>query len=160
MLRKNVAGYPNITPFRGALWTESARLDVVDPGFGSWGFRVDAGEGDCNKSATTGQSVDGISVEMIPEKFGIPRIDILKIDIEGGEFALLENCSGWMPQMDALIFELHERFNQGCELRFQEATRDHDFVWTQGELTFAVRKGGCIKAPEDIAPSRPGTSAI
>ena len=36
-----------------------------------------------------------------------PQIDLLKIDIEGGEEALLQGDVGWLDQVSAIVIELH-----------------------------------------------------
>jgi hypothetical protein len=49
-----------------------------------------------------------ISLPTILRRFSIPRIDILKIDIEGAESAVLgEEALAWLPSIGMLIIEIH-----------------------------------------------------
>ncbi len=52
------------------------------------------------------------SVPKFMSKYGIQRIGLLKVDIEGGEFAVFaanEELS-WLQQVDQVVLELHETF--------------------------------------------------
>jgi|GEM_PF-5016603 len=40
MLEKNTAPYPNILPIRAALWKENTEIELIDPGYGYWGFQT------------------------------------------------------------------------------------------------------------------------
>lgn len=52
------------------------------------------------------------------DQCGIDRVDLLKLDIEGGEFAILRDIAG-LERVDAWIAELHLDLNQ--EMSLQEA---------------------------------------
>jgi FkbM family methyltransferase len=52
-------------------------------------------------------SVEGLSVPTILDRLGWDRIDLLKIDIEGGEQFLFESHQPWIAQVKTIIGEYH-----------------------------------------------------
>ena len=149
VLLKNVASYPNIEPLRGALWGEETDLEVVDPGFGNWGFMIHENSGNHAPSTSRGQKVDCVTIDMILRRFGVDRISILKLDIEGAECEVFRNSASWMDKVDSLIVELHERMKPGCNRSFYAATGDFEMEWSQGEFVYLTRIGGCLKYAGD-----------
>lgn len=107
LLVKNTAPYPNVEPVRKALWKSDETVDLVDPGNGEWGYetREDSGNG-----ATR---VPGIGVDTLMEELGAARIGLLKIDIEGAEYDVLETAERWLHRVDTLILEVHESLRPG-----------------------------------------------
>jgi len=142
ILARNVAPYPNITAVRGALWSETTDLNVIDTGLGNWGFRVGAQNG--SSSGTPDQTVHAMSVESILRDFGVEKIDILKIDIEGSELEIFQNADRWIDKVDSLVVELHEQLRTGCNRAFYNATNDFEHEWLQGELVCLTRSDGCL----------------
>jgi FkbM family methyltransferase len=43
------------------------------------------------------------------KEHGIESIDLLKMDIEGGEKDVLEKSLGWIDSVDTMTVELHDR---------------------------------------------------
>jgi FkbM family methyltransferase len=56
--------------------------------------------------ATTGRPVQAISMHSLLRRIG-GSADLLKLDIEGGEAALLEGGRGWLADIRALMVEFH-----------------------------------------------------
>jgi FkbM family methyltransferase len=55
-----------------------------------------------------GWEINCISLPTILDQFSIPRINILKMDIEGAEEAIFSSSpEGWLDRIDLLIIELH-----------------------------------------------------
>jgi FkbM family methyltransferase len=54
-----------------------------------------------------GDPVTVMSIESIKKKFDIKRFALVKIDIEGGEQALLDGPCDWLQLTDAIIVEFH-----------------------------------------------------
>jgi len=54
-------------------------------------------------------SVPCLTLNSIQNKFDIQKIDILKMDIEGAEFAVIEQAaaSGWLNEISQLLVEFH-----------------------------------------------------
>lgn len=65
-------------------------------------------------------SEDGIpprvTLSGIVTEYGIPRIDFLKIDIEGSEFALFRSDTGWLEKTERIAMEVHSEFGNPAEL--------------------------------------------
>ena len=149
MLVRNAAPYPNIKAVRGALWSETTELSVIDPGFGSWGFQVGTQNGATSRASD--QTVHTFSVETILRDFGVEKIDILKIDIEGSELEIFQTASRWIDRVDSLVVELHEQLRPGCSRAFYNATNDFEHEWLQGELVCLTRRDGCLIPPKQAA---------
>jgi FkbM family methyltransferase len=58
-----------------------------------------------------------ISVPQIMSAYRIDRLGLLKMDIEGGEFAVLgDNDLSWLTRVDQLVLEVHRDFGQPAAL--------------------------------------------
>ena len=145
ILVKNTEPYPNIEPIFGALWSERVEVDVVDRGLGNWGFMIEATSSDRISPGPSHQKVQGMTVDMILERYGIRQISILKLDIEGAELEVFRNSSSWIDKVDSLIIELHEHMRPGCNRSFYSATGGFDIEWSQGEFIYLTRTEGCLR---------------
>lgn len=107
----------------GAVWPVPAQLRVerTDPTGPplEWAYAV--------REAMRGESADvqGIDLESIRREVGADEIDLLKIDIEGGETALLshELARQWLDRTRNLVIELH---GPASERAFDEAMAAYD----------------------------------
>jgi FkbM family methyltransferase len=68
--------------------------------------------------------VDCVTVPQIMEQARWDDIDILKVDIEGGEKSLFQNCGEWINRVKVIVGELHdgytvEQFDRDLGGRFQ-----------------------------------------
>jgi FkbM family methyltransferase len=149
MLRLNTRNYPNVTVLQAALWGRDQTLHVIDRQFGKWGFMTASVDDPTTEAAQVTQDTHGISVASLLREQGIDRVDIFKIDIEGAEKELFEDCEDWIGRVDALIVELHDRMKPGCADAFEAAVRGFPLQWQQGENEFRVRRGTCLKAPTE-----------
>jgi len=67
-----------------------------------------SGAGTGASIATTGFEIDCTTISSLLEHYSIPRIDILKMDIEGAEEAIfLSNPEVWLSRTELLIIEIH-----------------------------------------------------
>ncbi|HME74088.1 MAG TPA: FkbM family methyltransferase [Mycobacterium sp.] len=140
LLKANVAPYPNIVPIQAALWHRNEEINLVDPGLGKWGFMTDTKESSEGLGATC-QVVQAMTVDKIMADYGLPRIDILKIDIEGAEREVFSDTSAWIDKVDSVIIELHERMKVGCSRSFYCGSNGFDQEWQQGENVYLSRGG-------------------
>jgi hypothetical protein len=58
---------------------------------------------------------------------GFPRIDVLKVDIEGAELELFTGPTDWLASVDCVVVETHDRFRPGSDAAVREALAA-DFV--------------------------------
>jgi FkbM family methyltransferase len=146
LLKKNVALYSNITPVFGALWNQNGTINLVDPNLGKWGFMTQS-QGSADTFGATLHAVPSMTVDTMMEKFGLERVDILKIDIEGAEREVFLDSSSWLKNVDTIIVELHERMKSGCNRAFYEGSPGFEHEWTQGENVYLAREAGCVSRP-------------
>jgi FkbM family methyltransferase len=137
LLQRNARGYANIECVPKALWAESGTVNIFDPGEGAWAFRT-ISEGDQAGSKCVG-SVDCINVRDLMSKFGLQRIDLLKIDIEGSEKEVFEGSAAWIGDVNAIAIELHDRFKRGCSQAFYNATASFEHEVHKGENVCVFR---------------------
>jgi FkbM family methyltransferase len=112
LLKRNVRAYPNVVPLNAGLWSHATQLVIENPEARAWAFRarerLDGG--------AALASVPGLGVNDLLHQFSAPRIDLLKIDIEGGELELFgPEAEQWLDRVDLIAIELHDRFVPGCE---------------------------------------------
>jgi FkbM family methyltransferase len=102
VFRGKMEKVPGITIVKGVLCGESIRHDpaalsaMCDP------YNLDA------STATT--------VEEVMDKFDLQRVDFLKMDIEGAEFAIFGDSAGWLKRVDNLAMEVHNYIGDPGEI--------------------------------------------
>ncbi len=134
VLRKNVAGYPNVTAVQAALWSKQTNLEIQNPGDDNWSFRVGPSE------ARTNSSCEAITVQELIERAGGDRVDILKLDIEGAEKEVFSSDYSWLKQVQAMVLELHDWITPGCSNAVYSAAREYSFKdFEQGENVVFLR---------------------
>jgi FkbM family methyltransferase len=141
LLKENVRPYPQVTPIHAALWNKNEEINLTDPGLGNWGFITEdrkVSEAHASKSVHT---VMALTVDDLLHDYGLERIDILKIDIEGAEKEVFSNSSSWLAKVDAIIIELHERTKPGCTRSFYCGSNGFTREWQQGENVYLSRGG-------------------
>lgn len=122
MLLKNTENYKNIHCLNCGLWNKSTNLEVIDRGEGSWAFIVKEVEQE------TTNSIKAVSVDKIMQMFGIEKIDVLKIDIEGSEKEVFEEgAEKWLPNVTTMVLELHDRVKKGCTTALINALKTRDY---------------------------------
>lgn len=137
MLKKNVEPYTQIIPIQAALWNHKGIVNLSDP-FGE--------QGQWNKWGTTttengvGKPVRAVSVCSLMAEFGLSGIDLLKMDIEGSEVEVFSTYD-WLPFVNALVVETHDRFRPGCSRAVDAATGEFQKTCggSAGNLAFYTR---------------------
>jgi FkbM family methyltransferase len=137
LMVRNLAAFPNVTPVEAALWSHRGVVAIDDPGAGTWGFQT----AELNGKATSGATVESLTVEDIMERFHLDRIDLLKVDIEGAEKEVFSDPGAvkWTDAVDAIEVELHDRFQPGCSRAFFSRVGDFKIEYTRGMNTFVAR---------------------
>ncbi len=72
-------------------------------------------------------------------KYGFESIDLLKMDIEGGEKNVLESASDWVDLVKVMTVELHDRICMGCSRAFYLSTQNFQTFEKHGEKVTAYR---------------------
>jgi FkbM family methyltransferase len=138
LLKKNTESFANIIPINAAIWGAPGRRSIKDRGTGSWGFTVLSDVCD-TESTPLGQHVNCITVIDFMRQYELDNIDILKMDIEGGEKNVLENARDWIDSVTVLTVELHDRISMGCDRAFYLATQSFNRFERHGEKVTAYR---------------------
>jgi FkbM family methyltransferase len=115
MLQKNVAGYSDIICENCGLWNRDASLKVYDKyDGGKWAMVVEESNHEGN--------IKAVSIGNIMQKYGLNRIDLLKLDVETSEKKIfLDNYEAWLPKTKMIIIELHDWMEEGCSKPFFNA---------------------------------------
>lgn len=134
VLAENVRAYPGIKPLRTALWYKADTLNIIDAGLGKRGLMTEA--------SANGGGLTSVSIPEIIARYGLPRIDILKMDIEGSEKEVFsENYDSWLPVTNCVIIELHDRMKPGCSKAVFAALSKYDFEFSiKGENLVFVKQ--------------------
>lgn len=140
LLKENCRPYPNISTVHAAVWHKNGEIELLNPGRGYYGFVTQ----DSNQNSTN--LVQALTIQQIMADAQINRIDLLKMDIEGAEKEVLENCHPWINKTSSLTIELHDRFKPGCSKSFIECAKYFNKVWQQGE-NFFISKDNAILPP-------------
>jgi FkbM family methyltransferase len=116
LLRQNTRLLPNVVPLRRALWSETGHVRILNPRGDSWGFRVASANPD-DPGAIECQDVGSLLTE-----FSVSHVDLIKIDIEGSELAVLSAADlSWLDRVGVLAVELHDRLRPGCTVALDRA---------------------------------------
>jgi len=136
LLKKNTRNYANIVPIRAAIWGEDCTRALQNRFTGTWGYTVSE---TLRKSEPVGQTVDCLTIPSLMKQHDIESIDLLKMDIEGGEKDVLENSEPWIDSVGTISAELHEKICTGCERAFYRATKEFKRYEKHGEKITAYR---------------------
>lgn len=145
VLERNVRGFKNVLPVRAALWPASGDLELIDPGYGAWAYRVEATGGAGDQAARGAVSrrnheVRAITVRDVLASFGLDRIGLLKVDVEGSELEIFADSGSWIDKVDAIFAELHDRFKPGCTRAFIKAVDGFPIEVWRGETVLVARR--------------------
>lgn len=128
MLLANVGGEPRIHPIRAAIAPAGAPRQRVVTGVVRFGgatletMPVDEEIDGVDGAIDDDSVVDSIDVATILDRFGIDRLDLMKIDVEGAELAVFEDSAAWIDRVDAIVAELHEYQSPGVGEVFRAMT--------------------------------------
>lgn len=108
-LREN--GVEDVQVFQAALWPVDDLVDLSTPAQDSQSWAIQA------KASRDGR-VRAISVLTLMKELGWDRIDLLKMDIEGGEFPLFAHPSAkdWLSRVQSIVGEYHPDLGDEQEL--------------------------------------------
>lgn len=135
-LRLNTGSIPKIQVLNAGLWSSRQALVVVNADSPKCMISL-------QPAAHPGPgNIDGFGVGDILRMMDTEVIDLLKIDIEGGELELFsENFLPWITKVRVIIIELHDRMRPGCAAAFYSAIRTLRFTQHQrGDTVMIVNE--------------------
>jgi FkbM family methyltransferase len=119
---------------RGALWKGSAVLEVARD------FRDNRDASFTMREITSGTGIAGFSFDDILRMNEWTNVDLLKIDIEGGErflFSDTEKADSILKKTKFLAIEIHDEFDSR-QMIYSHLKRNYFDYFESGDLTFAV----------------------
>lgn len=123
LLVKNVSGLRDIHCMNNAIWPTHKNLGVFDSGGGEYSYQVK------EESEEEKAIVQSVTVNDIIEEYQLPKIDLLKIDIEGSEKELFsDNYATWLHKVGCIVIEVHDWFRPGCAATFFRAISNMDYT--------------------------------
>jgi FkbM family methyltransferase len=131
ILSKNAAQLPNVTAVDCALWSETTTLQLMRSDQAD-SHRVVQGSGD----------VPAMSLADLMSRYGLDRIDILKMDIEGAERTVMQALDdNTLDRINVIRFECSDAEEPGNSLRVFERLMGQDFdTYAFGENVYLVRR--------------------
>lgn len=137
LLEKNTAPYTSISVETAGLWHEDKMLRVFDKHNMGFSAMVTEESGQITNTRS-------ITMDSLLKKYGLDRVDILKIDIEGSEEAVFSrNFENWLPKVKMIIIELHDWLRPGCSGPFfqaiQKSLRSYDY-FVHNENTVIINR--------------------
>ena len=88
-----------------------------------------------------------ITIEELMEIYGIQRVDFLKMDIEGAEFAIFRDSVQWLDGVDNLAMEVHNAVGDPTEIIQRLQQKGFRVKWLDDAgYSTGTRKAGYIYA--------------
>lgn len=86
-------------------------------------------------------TIPALGVADVLETYGIEKLDLLKIDVEGAEAEIFRaGTEVWIDRVQTIAIELHERYRPGCTAIFEQALASRRFTWEKcGEYDLVHR---------------------
>jgi FkbM family methyltransferase len=118
-LEHNTRRFQRVTPVRAAATARDGQVELYRTGYSLTESLLPGAPG------AKPLPVEGVSLDSLLEREGVDHVDLLKFDIEGVEYAVLENSSR-LRDVEAVVGEVHEhlmgatteelrRLFDGCE---------------------------------------------
>lgn len=137
LAESNTRKLSNVTVLRAALASEDGKVELKDRGTGAWGFTIVDEADDASSMASLGE-VPAISVPSLLKRFDAQGVDLLKLDIEGGEYDLLSGRPNWVGLCGVVVAELHDKIRPGCTGTFEDAMNGRHAMPLIGEKAISI----------------------
>ena len=145
ILQTNTAGMTKVNCVLAGIWPVEGFLQLDTEGFGHSGIQTRPdGSGD----------TPAVTVSGLMKQFGIERVSLLKIDIEGSELELFSSEDlGWIAKVDAIAIELHDHMRPGCGDAFFKAIAPYSWNYAIYGYTLVCSKMKTNLMDTDTWPS-------
>ena len=134
LLQRNLTNYPNVTCLKKGIWNKSSLLKVTNTEKGNLAFMVE------ETTEDTIHTIEGISVADLMKEYGIKRIDILKVDVEGSEEQVFLSNVDWLPKVGMIFCEIHESLKPGLVKKITSVFDSGYEVFMHGEYHVFKKK--------------------
>ena len=135
VIKKNIAPFSKIKSINAALSSKNDSVSLNDLSTGEWGYSIiDIKDNGPQKKL---HDVECVTLKNVAQD---KHIDVLKLDIEGGEHDLLTNSLSDLKKIDIVIAELHERIVPNTEKKFFQFSKDRIIFKDNSEKYISVSK--------------------
>ena len=125
----NTKSFSNVFLLKAALFNEDHKtVKIENPEAGSMGFRV--------KPTDEQSAIKTVSINHIVDKYKIKNLDVVKIDIEGGEKAVFEKNTEWLDISNRVMVELHDHYVFGCSSSIINAFSNRNIILSKNGENF------------------------
>ncbi len=125
LLTLNCKRLPKVHLINAGLWKNCGPLKIMNPDDNTWAYRVQ--ENDLGDE----EELHGITIAALMEKFNIPYIDLIKLDIEGSETEVFsENYDDWIKRTRNILIELHDWYDPACSRTVFRTLSSYNFTTT------------------------------
>lgn len=122
-LIKNTSKYQQIYATKGAVYSETKEINVIDVNLGEWGMVIGDTKDETAPKVMAYSMNDLFKLWKLEDKC----IDIMKIDIEGSEKELFEVDTSWLNKVKVLFIETHDRMKKGTSKAVFQKLVNYDF---------------------------------
>ncbi|MEQ8521625.1 MAG: FkbM family methyltransferase [Vicingaceae bacterium] len=119
----NTGHYETVSHINGALWNKKTNLSLHQDNKAEWSFSVQA-----NLSNKNTNTVQSITMQDVIARWDMDIIDIVKLDIEGGEKDLFSSDYEWIKKVKYLIIEFHQIDGQDTSGNFKNVMEKLNFI--------------------------------
>jgi FkbM family methyltransferase len=136
-LERNINKLEGIRGLKKGIWSHSTYLSA-DTSFRDgrdWAFKL------IETSQKVNDTFEVVSIFDVISEFKLDHIDVLKIDIEGGEESVfsVESNIDWLKKVRLIAIEIHDEFN--CRDHIENMLLKFGFILSySGELTIGINK--------------------
>ena len=135
LLIKNTGNYANISTLENGVYGEDCDLKVVDIGEGEASYRTMYFE----EPEKVLQTISCRSINSVMDEFGLFKIDILKMDIEGSEKeCLFSKKIEWLAKTRYFLVEIHENIHPGLKKEILGLIPSTSRICNSGEYTIII----------------------
>jgi FkbM family methyltransferase len=132
--KKNCSGDKNIVLEEKALWSTNARLRIRS---------LDADQNAFQVEEDPRGDIPAVSVSDLLIKYKLPRLDLLKVDVEGSEKIIFGHArvANWLQIVEMILIETHDHFDSGCsQVVAQAVAALFESFGHRGEYSLYVRR--------------------
>ena len=138
ILQKNISNYKNIKPIYGALVASNEEKVVLrNRKTGAWGYTIVEHPKDRLDAGIIAE-VPAFRLSSLGVK--IEDIGILKLDIEGGEYAIMKDDYENLQLVPVILAELHDKIVEGCSELFFSFSKNRIVSIDEGEKYLSIKK--------------------
>lgn len=121
LLRRNSAPYKRVVTRHGGLWGRKGWVSVQNPAADKWSFAA------IEQLVPDATAVPSFTVEDLLNEAAWDTVDLLKMDIEGGEIEVFGTADRWIHRCRRIVVELHDRYVPGCREAMERALNPADW---------------------------------